>query len=318
MRTAIRIGLGLLFCFSAPTFVECQTPRLPAARPAGNEAYVLGPGDVVAISFEGELMSGRECAVGADGSISLAVVPRKISAAGKTIGQLQQVIEDAYRTEHLLNSPRVTISLKAVRSSPVTVAGAVPHSVTIQVQDRSTLLQAIAMAGGSTAAGCAKIVVSRPSTTDAAGATVPGSSQTIGWQVLMSRPNDASVNLILQRGDVVTVERGACIYVGGTVRKPGMLTTENGEVWTVRKALAAVGPVIWNTRTKAVILRAQPDGAEETIPLNLDLIMKDHAPDVGLVGGDVLLVQRLDFQEQRNQDVPLLPFPAPLRPLGPS
>ena len=245
-------------------------------------------------------------------------VPNKISAAGKTTEQLQQVIEDAYRSEHLLNSPRVIISVKAVRSSPVTVAGAVPHPVTIQVQGRTSLLQAIKMAGGSTANGCAKILVRHAPTTDAAGTTVPGSTQTVGWHELLSRPHDPSVNVTLQGGDVVTIQRGACIYVGGAVRKPGMLTTENGESWTVRKALAAVGPVTWGVRRpQAVILRTQPDGTQETIPLDLNLILKDQSTDVGLVGGDVLLVPSLDLQPPRNQDVPLLPLRGPARPLGP-
>src|SRR5580658_4660772 len=126
------------------------------------EQYELGPGDTISVSIYGEPEMTRECSINGNGTIFLAMLREKINAGGKTSEQLQQAIEEAYRAEKLLKNPMVTVSIKEFRSAPVTITGFVARPVTIQVQGKTNLLQAITMAGGLSSLAATKILVSHP------------------------------------------------------------------------------------------------------------------------------------------------------------
>ena len=260
MRTATKLLSGLAPCLFAITLAWSQPPTVPttAAPPTpsastgasggalsdnvaplmAGEEYVLGPGDVINVSLYGESDMTRDCSIRGDGSIFLAMLRDKIQAAGKTTEQLQQTIEEAYRSEKLLKNPLVTVSIKEFRSAAVTITGFVVRPVTIQVQGKTTLLQAITMAGGLSAIATTKVLVSHPMTKDAAGNPVPGQTTSILMRNLYDHPDDPAVNVILRGGDIVTVQRTDYVYVGGAVTKPGMLAFNEVDDWTVLKALA--------------------------------------------------------------------------------
>ncbi len=252
---------------------------------------MLGPGDVVSVSLYGEPEMARDCSIRGDGSIFLPMLRDKIGAAGKTSEQLQQVIEEAYRSEKLYKNPLVTVSIKEFRSSPVTVTGAVIKPSTIQVQGHTTLLQAITMVDGLAPTAGTKILISHVNTTDAAGLKVPGATETVEIRALMDHPDDPKVNVALRGGDIVTVQRTDYVYVGGAVGKPGMLAMNEVDSWTVLKALAAVGNLTKIAKKDAsVIMRKKKDGTTEQIPVDLAKILKRQTADVTLYANDILLV----------------------------
>jgi polysaccharide export outer membrane protein len=315
MRTANRLALGLALCFFSATFVVSQTPGNPpgpaqSANPMNpdvlaprstdlvapliaGEEYLLGPGDVISVSLYGEPDMARDCSIrGGDGTIFLPMLREKIHAAGKTTEQLQQVIEEAYRAEKLYKNPLVTVTIKEFRSSPVTVTGYVSRPVTIQVQGRTTLLQAVSMAGGLSPTASTKILVSHAAaSTDASGAEAASGNVTITLHDLMNHPEDPKVNVVLRGGDIVTVQRTDYVYVGGAVAKPGMLAMNEVEDWTVLKALAAVGNLTKVAKKDAVVIvRPRKDGTKEQIPLDLDKIQHRKAEDVSLYANDILLI----------------------------
>ena len=61
--------------------------------------------------------------------------------------------------------------------------------------------------------------------------------------------------------------------------------------WTVLKALAAVGNLTKVAKQdSSVILRKQPDGTTEQIPLLLSKVLKHNSADIPLRPNDVILI----------------------------
>jgi polysaccharide export outer membrane protein len=117
-----------------------------AQKPSGPE-YRLGQEDVITVFVWKEPDLGATVVVRPDGRISLPLV-NEIPAAGKTTAELQAEI-----TEKLLQfiaEPVVTVIAKEIHSRKISVLGEVRRPDVYRINDRVTVLDAIAMAGGFT------------------------------------------------------------------------------------------------------------------------------------------------------------------------
>ena len=109
--------------------------------------YVIGPLDKLGIHvFEVRDLSMDQVQVDASGQIDLPLIG-KVMAAGKTTGKLADEIA-ARLGERYLQSPQVSVTVEDSASQKVTVEGEVKQPGVFQMKGRTTLLQAIAMAGG--------------------------------------------------------------------------------------------------------------------------------------------------------------------------
>ena len=88
----------------------------------------------------------RTVQVDAAGNISLPLIGT-VKAAGNTARQLEQAIENAY-AKNYLQSPDVTIFMKESVGQRITVDGEVAKAGIYPVSSNSSLLDAIALAGG--------------------------------------------------------------------------------------------------------------------------------------------------------------------------
>jgi polysaccharide export outer membrane protein len=126
---------------------------MPAARLSADQLgtettgpYVIGPEDKLNIRvFEVKDLSFDNEQVDASGQIMLPLVG-KVMASGKTPDQLEEEI--AARLEKYLQSPQVSVSVVESASQKVTVEGNVKNPGVYQVRGHTTLMQAVAMAGG--------------------------------------------------------------------------------------------------------------------------------------------------------------------------
>lgn len=113
---------------------------------ASNGPYVIGPQDKLTIRvFEVKDLSFDAEQVDASGVIMLPLVG-KVMAAGKTPDQLEEEI--SHRLEKYLQSPQVSVSIAESASQKVTVEGNVKSPGVYMVRGETTLMQAVAMAGG--------------------------------------------------------------------------------------------------------------------------------------------------------------------------
>lgn len=142
-----------------------------AAAPAANEHmsektslivtpdYIFGPEDVLEITVWRNVDLSKTVTVRPDGKISLPLIG-DVSAVGKTTVQLADDISS--KLKEYKENPQVSILVKEVNSYAIYVLGEVTHPGKFPLKSKTTLLQAITVAGGFTpTAARNKIVVFR-------------------------------------------------------------------------------------------------------------------------------------------------------------
>ncbi|MER8453925.1 polysaccharide export protein [Mesorhizobium sp. M0166] len=130
---------------------------LPAPQNTQNGSeQPLSPNDVLEVNVFQVDNLNRTVQVDSSGQISLPLIGT-IAAAGKTVRQLEQEIETAYGAKYL-QSPDVSIFVKESIGQRVTVDGEVNRAGIYPVSSNSSLIDAIALAGGFNAVGDAKKV----------------------------------------------------------------------------------------------------------------------------------------------------------------
>jgi protein involved in polysaccharide export with SLBB domain len=156
------VGLLLLTgCYYTVTDHPLPEPDRSAAVPPANPPFHLntfgiGLGDQLAVKFYENPQLDEDVLVRPDGKISLQLVG-DVDAVGKTPEALAAEIEDAYRSE--LATPRVTVIVRQLGTTPVYVGGEVGKPGLVPLSPGLTLFQAIQEAGGLLATAHLKQVV---------------------------------------------------------------------------------------------------------------------------------------------------------------
>jgi len=134
----------------APT--GTQAPAHSGAMPvisAEENEYRIGPEDLIKIEvFQVEELSSTE-RVNLDGTVTLPLIG-KVVVGGLTAIESEALIADRLR-ENFLQDPQVNVHIEEYSSQRVTVTGAVKNPGVYALTGPVTLVQAIAMAEGSTA-----------------------------------------------------------------------------------------------------------------------------------------------------------------------
>lgn len=117
----------------------------PAGTRDGAE-QLLSANDVLEINVYNTGSLNRVVQVDSSGLISLPLIGVQ-TAAGKSVRQLEQELERAYGASYL-QSPDITVFLKESASQRVTIDGEVAKAGLYPVAANTTLLDAIALAGG--------------------------------------------------------------------------------------------------------------------------------------------------------------------------
>lgn len=124
-------------------------PATPAPAELIAEAldeYRVGPSDLIEISVFQVPDLSKTVRVGARGNLTLPLIG-EVQAGGLTAQQLEALIASKLR-ENYLQDPQVSVFIKEYISQRVTVEGAVNKPGVFPISGKTTLLQAIAMAGG--------------------------------------------------------------------------------------------------------------------------------------------------------------------------
>ncbi len=155
--------LTLLALLSAGAFAQpgsASRPTAPAAaadkqasdqsaassRAAhSDDSYVIGANDVLAINVWKEPDISRSVPVRSDGKISLPLVG-ELQASGQTPRQLEQEITK--RLQSYISEPEVTVIVTDSKSQKVNILGMVARPGEYLLTSSTTVLDAVAMAGG--------------------------------------------------------------------------------------------------------------------------------------------------------------------------
>jgi len=123
--------------------------NLPMDLPAGPD-YVLGPGDGVNVDIWGGVAQRLQRVVDRSGRLALPEVG-SIDVSGRTLGDVQRVVQAALRTQ--FHEVEADVSLSRIRSVRVYVVGEVENPGAYDISSLSTPLNALYAAGGPTSRG---------------------------------------------------------------------------------------------------------------------------------------------------------------------
>jgi polysaccharide export outer membrane protein len=200
VSVALLTGLMLVSTAGAQqAAVKSAPPRATLNAPAMGvpvaSDYIIGPEDMLQVSiWKNEAMS-RTLPVRPDGKISLPLL-HDITAAGLTPLQLRDKIAAALA--EFMPNPEVSVSVMQVNSYRVSVLGEVQKPGVLQLKAPTTVLEALALAGGfRDFASPSKIVIFRK---DASGQT-----QKLRFNYNRAVGSAGEENVSLKSGDVVVV-----------------------------------------------------------------------------------------------------------------
>jgi polysaccharide export outer membrane protein len=112
---------------------------------AHDDSFVIGPDDVLSISVWKEPDVSRVVPVRSDGKISLPLAG-EVQAGGTTPRQLEKAI--AGKLQSYISDPEVTVIVQQINSQKFNILGQVAKPGTYPLTNSTTILDAIALAGG--------------------------------------------------------------------------------------------------------------------------------------------------------------------------
>jgi len=124
---------------------QTATSLAPAANKPNDPSYVIGNDDLLAINVWKQPDITRSIPVRSDGKISLPLIG-EVQATGRTPLQLEQTI--ATRLQTYIENPEVTVMVQQINSEKFNVLGQVTKPGSYPLTLATTVLDAIAEAGG--------------------------------------------------------------------------------------------------------------------------------------------------------------------------
>lgn len=146
MKVLISLAIVSTLLLPAPAF-QAAGPASPTQDPPLPTDFVIGAEDVLGVVFWREAELSGDVIVRPDGRITLPVIGEMV-AAGLTPQQLHRQIHDA--AAKYINDPNVAVVVRTINSRKVFVTGRVTTPGTYDLKQPTTVLQAIALAGGLT------------------------------------------------------------------------------------------------------------------------------------------------------------------------
>jgi polysaccharide biosynthesis/export protein len=110
-----------------------------------DDAFVIGSDDVLSINVWKEAEISRTVTVRSDGKITLPLVG-ELQASAKTPKQLEDEISS--KLSGYISDPAVTVIVQEIRSQRFNILGQVAHPGSYVLNNTTTVLDAIALAGG--------------------------------------------------------------------------------------------------------------------------------------------------------------------------
>ena len=129
---------------AAPTLPTATSSASPATKPH-DDTFIIGADDVLAVNVWKEPDISRSVPVRSDGMISLPLAG-ELQASGQTPHQLEIAI--AGKLKSYISEPEVTVIVQEIRSQKFNILGQIARPGSYPLTNASTVLDAIALAGG--------------------------------------------------------------------------------------------------------------------------------------------------------------------------
>jgi len=219
--------LVLTICSSA----FAQTPAAPSTAPKPAEP-VLGVGDVVRITvYQNPDLTVDNGRISESGQINFPLIG-SVALGGLTVSAGEQKIAKALRDGGFVLRPQVTIQVGTIRSSMVSVLGMVTRPGRYPIDVVGIKVSEMVALTGGVAPGGADVV------------TLVGTRNGKAIKLDIDLPailqaGQSDLDLPVENGDVIYVDRAPSAYIYGEVQKPGQFRIERG--MSLQQALAQAG-----------------------------------------------------------------------------
>lgn len=244
-----------------------------AAALAQGPALAIGPGDVLRLEVYGESDMGGEFTVTEQGKGSIFC--GTVDFTGLTLEEAEDRVEACFLDGWLV-APRVTLSIVQRRASRIEIGGAVNKPAAYYLDAPTPLRMAPNLAGGVALERSTGVVV----LTRASGERI---------EVPLDELDGDLGSTELRPGDVVRIEEGKTVYVGGEVIKEGPVPYHAG-LTALEAVMTVGGPTPLANLGGTWVVRMQADGVSHRIDVNLRKVRKGKDTDVELEPGDRVTV----------------------------
>ncbi|MDD5348335.1 MAG: polysaccharide export protein [Candidatus Omnitrophica bacterium] len=192
--------LLLTFAFLFALACTACAADKPAAEPAAVAAYTVGIDDVLDISILQPEKLSVTVTVSPDGAINFPYIGT-VKANGLTLIVLQEEIQKRL-SDGYMKYPVVSVFLRENRSKKFFVYGEVVRPGTYLLEENTTVIKAISVAGGFTKFGSsARVKVLRPRTGDTG-------YEAIKVNIGAAMDGNPKHDVVLHSGDIVVVSEG--------------------------------------------------------------------------------------------------------------
>ena len=210
--------------------------------------YRIGANDLIEIDVYEAPEFRRTLRVSPAGTVRLPLCRDSVDLSGLTYLQAEAAVAQSLVNEGLLVEPIVAVNVREAHGNPVQVTGSVRQPVVFPAVGPTTLLDAIAQAGGLDAPG-REIVITRPARQDQAEETlrIPTEEFRDGLNGAQAVP--------LYGGETVRVVPAERAFLMGAIKQPGPIDVVEPEGMEFLKLLASAGGLDKDSNNKAIILR---------------------------------------------------------------
>lgn len=284
----------------------------PALLRAPTNLFTLGPGDKLDIELLDETNSLTTTVVGPDGKIYFSLLPGT-DVWGLTLGQTRDVLEHQM-SRYVRGQPQINVNLRDVQSKHVWLLGRFQQPGVYNMAAPTTLLEAIASAGGSQSfAGQRQISEGGPLGEDLADLehsfiVRDNKMLPVNFERLLDK-GDLTQNIYLEPDDFIYFAPSYAkeVYVLGAVVQPKPVQYVRG--MSLMQAIAgAYGTVRDAWLGHVTIVRGSLANPQVAF-VNYYDIVKGTTPDVMLAPGDIVYVPLTRYRYLRKYlDVALNTF----------
>ena len=223
----VALHIALMAVFALSPLTACAADEQQAA--ASDKVYIIGPEDVLKITVWDHDDLTKSVTVDLDGYINYKFVGR-VRVEGLSMNALAKKLETML-ADGYIREPHVTVQVESYRSRKLFIIGEVHKPGTYYLTRRMTIVEAISMAQGPTAAADREITIVRKSD--------DGSSSNLLVNLQRALEGDTSQDIEVMPGDAIYISKAKTFFIMGEVHKPDQYKLEKDT--TFRKALSIAG-----------------------------------------------------------------------------
>lgn len=285
--------------------VERQVDVIPSLAPeaAPPAAYLIGPGDLLAITVYGRPELGSvstatvpgSSRVDETGSVRLPLVG-SVDLTGLSATQAEAALRSAYLP--IIKEPWITVTVVEHRSRPLYLFGNFKKPGIVYMDRPLTLLQGIALADG----------IDNSAALRSARLSRDGKVQPVDIYELLAN-GDQRQNIWLHPGDAIYLPDKSVelVFVFGAVNKAGQVSMINGQL-SLAQAIAASTPLSTGYDfTNVRIIRSLSATKGELLVIDFDRIMRGQSPSFMLTNGDIIYLPRTRLGSWNDAIAEILP-----------